>query len=111
MGKVNTFTVSASTAGNSHSSVWVPDRHLNPFNVGFGAVIATTAHYTVQHTFQDPLQTSAGALTWYPHSYVANASANTDGNYGFPIGGVRVEISAASEGGVTVNFVQAGIGT
>lgn len=104
-----TYTVSASAAGNSHSSIFVPDRHLNPFNVGFGAVIATTAKYTLQHTFNDPLSTSAGGLTWFPHEFLTAASANADGNYSFPVGGIRVEISAANEGGVSVTFIQAGI--
>lgn len=111
MGKVTTITVSASAAGNSHSSIYIPDRHLNPFNVGFGAVIATTAHFTMQHTFQDPLQTSAGGLTWFPHEFVVAASANIDGNYAFPVAGVRLEVSAANEGGVTATLIQSGNGT
>lgn len=104
-----TYTVSASAAGNSHSSIYIPDRHVTPFNIGFGATIATTAKYTVQHTFQDPLQVTAAALTWFPHEFVVAASANIDGNYAFPVGGIRVEISAANEGGVSTTFIQAGI--
>ena len=103
------FAVSASAGGNSRSSVFVPDIHLNPFNVGFGAVIATTAHFTVLHTFQDPLKTTAAALTWFPHEFVVQSSANIDGNYAFPVGGICVEISAANEGGVTTTFIQAGV--
>ena len=102
-----TFTVSASVAGNSHSGIFIPDRHLHPFSVGFGAKIATTAKYTIQHTFDDPLQTTN--LTWYPHEFVVAASANDDGNYSHPVAGIRVEISAANEGGVSVTFIQAGI--
>ena len=104
-----TVTVSASAGGNSHSGIYIPDRHLNPFNIGFGAVIATTAKYTVQHTMQDPLQVSAGGLTWFAHEFVVAASANTDGNYAYPVAGIRVEISASNEGGVSVSFIQAGI--
>ncbi len=104
-----TYTVSASAAGNSHSSIYVPDRHVTPFNIGFGATIATTCKFTVQHTFQDPLQVSAGGLTWFPHEFVVAASANIDGNYAFPVGGIRIEASGANEGGVSVTFMQAGI--
>lgn len=104
-----TFTVSASAGGNSHSGIYVPDRHVSPFNIGFGSTIATTAKFTVQHTFQDPLQVSAGALSWFPHEFVVAASASIDGNYAFPVGGIRVEISAADEGGVSTTFIQAGI--
>ena len=104
-----TFIVSASVAGNSRSPVFIPDPHLNPFNIGFGAVIATTAHFTVLHTFQNPLQTTAAALSWFPHEFVVAASANIDGNYAFPVGGICVEISAANEGGVTTTFIQSGV--
>lgn len=103
------FTVSASAGGNSRSAVYVTDPQLNPFNIGFGAVIATTAKFTVLHTFQNPLQTTAGALKWFPHEFVVQSSANIDGNYAFPVGGICVEISAANEGGVTVTFSQAGV--
>ncbi len=103
-----TFTVSASAAGNSHSGIYVPDRHVSPFNIGFGCVVATTAKFTVQHTFQDPLDRSQ-TLTWFPHEFVVAASANIDGNYAFPVGGIRVEVSGSNEGGVSVTFMQAGI--
>lgn len=102
-----TFIVSASAAGNSHSGVFVPDRHLNPFNIGFGAIVATTCKFTVQHTFGDPATVSAGE--WFAHEYVVAASANIDGNYAFPVAGIRVEASAANEGGVAVTFIQAGV--
>ncbi len=104
-----TFTVSASAGGNSRSGVYVPDRHISPFNIGFGAVVATTAKFTVLHTFQDPLRVSAGALSWFPHEFVVQSSASIDGNYAFPVAGICVEISAASEGGVSTTFIQAGI--
>lgn len=102
-------TVSASAGGNSRSGIYVPDRHLTPFNIGFGAIVATTAKFTVLHTFDDPLQTTAGAITWFPHEFVVGASANVDGNYAYPVAGICVEISAADEGGVTTKFIQAGI--
>lgn len=104
-----TITVSASAAGNSRSGIFIPDRHLTPFNIGFGAVIATTARFTVLHTFQDPLQVTAAGLTWFSHEFVVGASANIDGNYAFPVGGICVEISASNEGGVSATFIQAGI--
>lgn len=103
-----TFTVSASAGGNSHSGVFIPDRHLNPFNIGFGAIISTTCKFTVQHTFKTTVS-EATAAEWFPHEFVVQASANIDGNYAFPIAGIRVEASAADEGGVSVTFIQAGV--
>ena len=52
-----TVTVSASAGGPSHSAIYVPDRHENPFNISIGADVATTAHFTILHTFQDPQRT------------------------------------------------------
>lgn len=104
-----TFTVSASAGGNSRSAIFIPDPQLNPFNIGFGAVIATTCKFTVLHTFQNPLQVTAAGRTWFPHEFVVGASANIDGNYTFPCAGICVEASAANEGGVSVTFIQAGV--
>lgn len=101
------LTVNASVAGNSHSGIYVTDVFQTPFNIGFGAVISTTAKFTVQHTFQNPLTVSADQLVWFPHEFVAAASANIDGNYAFPVAGIRLEVSAADAGGVTVHFIQA----
>lgn len=107
-----TFTVSASAGGTSHTGIYVPDRHTAPFNIGFGCVpTATSAIYTVQHTFDDPFAVSAGAITWFSHEYVVNASAAggpVDGNYAFPVAGIRVEIASGAACGVTTTFIQAG---
>lgn len=103
-----TYTVSASAGGNSHSGIYVPDVHQNPFNISIGAVIATTAKFTIQHTFDNPLTTTS--LTWFPHDFIVAASANVDGNYAYPVYGIRVEISASNEGGVSTTFIQAGQG-
>lgn len=104
-----TYTVSATAGGNSVSPIFIPDRHITPFNIGFGAVIATTAKFTVQHTFQDPNTVSAGGLTWFSHEFAVDTNTNIDGNYAFPVAGIRVLCSAASEGGVSVTFIQAGL--
>ncbi len=106
------YVVSASAGGNSHSGVFIPDRWQTPFNIGFGCVVAGSAHYTVQHTFDNPLAISADQLTWFPHSFVVNSSASKDGNYAFPCAGIRVEISAATvssdvDNSVVVTFIQA----
>lgn len=106
--RANTYTVSASAGGNSHSSVFLPDLHISPFNIGFGAIIATTCKFTIQHTFKNP-DDGLAASDWFSHEYVVAASANIDGNYAFPVRAIRVQASAASEGGVSVTFIQAGI--
>lgn len=111
--KSKTFTVSASVAGNSVTGIFIPDRHVTPFNIGFGCVpTATSAIYTVQHTFEDPLQVTAASLHWFNHEFVVNASSaggNIDGNYAFPVAGIRVQIASGANCGVSTTFIQAGI--
>ena len=106
--RAQTVSAQASAGGNSTSTIFVPDIHLNPFNVGFGAVVETTAHFTVQHTFDDIINITADQAVWFPHEFVVQASASIDGNYAFPVRGIRVMVSAANTGGVSVTFVQAG---
>lgn len=101
--------VTSSAGGQTKSGVYVPDVNVSPFNIAIGVAVNTTAKYTVQHTFTDPtsvdLNTSA---TWLNHEFLVNASANSDGNYAFPVTGIRVIVSAASEGSVDFTLIQAG---
>jgi len=89
------------------SDALVMNTNVSPFNVGFGAVVSGVATYSVQHTFDDP---AIGFTTWFSHPTVAGAEANADGNYAFPVTGIRVLITAATSGSsVTLNLIQAGI--
>lgn len=79
--------------------------NISPFNVGFGVVASGTVNYTVQHTFDDP---AVGFTTWYSHPTVAGEVANADGNYAFPVTGIKVLVNSGS-GSATLNLIQAGI--
>ena len=96
-------TVSKTGAGNS--SALVMNTNISPFNVGFGVVVTGTVTYTVQHTFDDP---GVGFTTWFNHPSIATLSANADGNYAFPVTGIRVSV-ASGGGEATLSVVQAGI--
>jgi len=96
-------TVSKTGAGNS--SALVMNTNISPFNVGFGVVVSGTVTYTVQHTFDDP---GVGFTTWFNHPSIATLSANADGNYAFPVTGIRVSV-ASGGGTATLSVVQAGI--
>ena len=81
--------------------------NISPFNVGFGAVVSGTATYSVQHTFDSP---ATGFTTWFSHPTIAGEESSADGNYAFPVTGIRVLITAATSGSsVTLNLIQAGI--
>ena len=95
--------VSKTDTGSSDALVM--NTNQTPFNVGFGVVVSGTVTYSVQHTFDDP---AVGFTTWFSHPTVAGLSANADGNYAFPVTGVKLLVTAG-DGTATMNLIQAGI--
>ena len=96
-------TVSKTGAGSS--AALVMNTNATPFNVGFGVIVTGTVDYTVQHTFDDP---AVGFTTWFSHPTVAGETTNQDGNYAFPVTGIKLLVNSGS-GTATLNLVQAGI--
>lgn len=96
---------SVSKTGAGSSSSLVMNTNISPFNVGFGVTVSGTVNYTVQHTFDDP---AVGFSTWFSHPTVAAQTANADGNYAFPVTGVKVLVNSGS-GTATLELIQAGI--
>lgn len=94
-----------SKTGVGASSALVMNTNITPFNVGFGVTVTGTVTYTVQHTFDDP---SVGFATWFDHPTIADKSDNQDGNYAFPVSGIRVNVSSGG-GTASINVIQAGI--
>lgn len=88
------------------SSASIPmNTNVTPFNVGFGVTVTGTVNFTVQHTFDDP---AVGFVTWFSHPTVNAVAVNTDGNYAFPVTGIKVLVNSGS-GTAKLNLVQAGI--
>jgi hypothetical protein len=98
--------VVVSQTGSGNSAAIGTDLYISPFNVGFGVVVASTVDYTVQHTF-DNLQTTASP-TWFDHPTIDGESTNMDGNYAFPVAGIRVKVNSGG-GTATLTAIQAGI--
>ena len=94
-----------SKTGTGSSTALVMNTNCTPFNVGFGVVVSGTVNYTIQHTFDDP---SVGFTTWFPHPTIASQSANADGNYAFPVTGIRLTVNSGG-GTAAFNLIQAGI--
>ena len=94
-----------SKTGTGSSSALVMNTNISPFNVGFGIVVSGTVNYTVQHTFDDP---AVGFTTWYAHPMIAAKTDNQDGNYAFPVTGIKVLVNSG-DGSATMNLIQAGI--
>lgn len=96
-------TVAKTGVGSSNPIVM--NTNVSPFNVGFGVTVTGTVDYTVQHTFDDP---ATGFSTWFSHPSVANEVANQDGNYAFPVTGVKLLVNSGT-GTATMKLVQSGI--
>ena len=94
-----------SKTGTGSSSALVMNTNISPFNVGFGVIATGTVTYTIQHTFDDP---AVGFSVWYPHPTIAAKTDNQDGNYAFPVTGVKVLVTSG-DGTATMNLLQAGI--
>jgi hypothetical protein len=94
-----------SKTGVGSSDALVMNTNISPFNVGFGVIVTGTVNYTVQHTFDDP---AVGFSTWFSHPTIASQAANADGNYAFPVTGIKVLVNSGA-GTATLKLVQAGI--
>jgi hypothetical protein len=96
-------TVSRTGAGST--AALVMNTNTNPFNVGFGVIVDGVVDYTVEHTFDDP---GVGFTTWFPHPTIAEQIADADGNYAFPVSGIRLTVNSGG-GSATLKLIQAGI--
>lgn len=96
-------TVSKTGAGSS--SALVINTNISPVNLGFAVVVTGTVTYSVQHTYDDP---AVGFTTWFSHATVVGQTATAEGNYAFPVTGVKVLVTAGS-GTAAMSLTQAGI--
>jgi hypothetical protein len=99
--------VTTAQTGTGSSSTIPLDHKTSPFNVGFGVVASGTVTYKVQHTFDECI--TATPTTWFDHADVITKTANADGNYAFPVRGIRVTVTAGT-GSATMTVIQAGAG-
>lgn len=94
-----------SQTGVGSSTPIVMNTNISPFNVGFGVIATGTVNYTIQHTFDDP---ATGFSTWFSHPTIAAQTANADGNYAFPVTGIKVLVNSGA-GTAQLKLVQAGV--
>jgi hypothetical protein len=94
-----------SQTGVGSTSAIVVNTNVSPINIGFGVLVSGTVNYTVQHTFDDP---ATGFSTWFPHPTIASQAANADGNYAFPVTGIRLTVNSGG-GTASLKLIQAGI--
>lgn len=101
-----TLTTTDATAGATTSEVYVADVHCNPFNIGIGCIVAGTVNFDIEHSFDDP-QIPA-SMIWFNHASIVAKTANTDGNYQFPVRAVRL-VQNSGGGSVRAVIIQAGL--
>lgn len=96
------------TQTNSGSTAWIPvDWRSNPFNLSFACVVDSgSPTYKVEHTF-DNVMDPAVTPTAFTHEFITASTASDDGNYAFPIRGMRLTISSGT-GVVTMTVLQPG---
>lgn len=97
--------LSAGTNGVGASSIVAPDIAVNPFNIGVGCELTGTANFTVQHTFDDVMNTPMENLVWFANSGITGKSASTDGNYAFGVRGIRLLVNSGA-GSIVMTLVQ-----
>lgn len=107
--KVITVTGLSSTAG---FDVFLPDYQVTPFNLGLGVVVSSVNTYNVEHTFDNlasPSTLASTSATWFLHSTLAGLNANANGNYAFPVRGIRLNVTAGtSTATVALTIISAG---
>ena len=96
--------------GVQATPVAATNANVSPFNIGFGVAVNGSVTYTVQHTFDDVYASgfAPASATWYNHPSVQGQTISMDGNYAFPVRGIRVNITSGT-GSVTATILQAGI--
>lgn len=104
-----TLTTTDASGAATTSVVCRPDVHTSPFNIGFGVIVTGTVNYTVQHTFDDVWSSSfnPATATWFDHATVAGETTNQDGNYAYPVNGIRLR-QASGSGSCVMKITQAG---
>jgi hypothetical protein len=100
-----------SVTGGVANSATVPVNHrAETFAIGFGCVVdaGATLTYKVQHTFDDIYEKArtGGTVDWFDHATVTGKTANSDGNYAFPVTAIRIAITAWTSGGVTLTILE-----
>lgn len=96
--------VTVSSSGISVSPTVVTNYLQESFAIGFAAVVTGAATYTIQHTFDDILN-PAVTPTWFNHETLVDQVASQDGNYAFPVRGIRINQTVGA-GSVALTVLQ-----
>lgn len=110
------ITVDANTAGAitvglsgaASSGIFLTNIFAQNFKVGFLCRPTGTLNYTVQSTLDDVNIDDISTIHWLAHDVVASKTTEEDGNYEFPVTGIRVIIGSYTSGSLAIDFIQSG---
>jgi hypothetical protein len=104
-------TVQVGTNGTGSSPWALIDPHVTPCNLGLGVVVAGTATFTVEYTYDDITGLAPGIFAnVFALAALAGKTASTDSNIAWPIRAVRLTLTSNTPpGGATLTAIQAGI--
>lgn len=109
---VTSVTVSSTTGADTFDIGWddpcvTPTFSVNwrqkPFSVSVGVTVTGTINYDVQHTFTDIW--GSAVPTWFDHSSLAAKTASADGNYAYPVTGIRFLVNTLTAGATITGFI------
>jgi len=109
-----TSTVTSSAGGFTYGRAFVVDNYNVPCNIAVGVNLdsgASSAIYSVQHTFDDPftINLSDPAIgNWLDNETLVSANSSNDTNYAFPPTAIRLKLYAAASALATMTVIQAG---
>lgn len=89
------------------------DQYISPENVSIAVVLSAGASltYKVQYTFDDVFAAGFAPATanWNDHATLVAKTASADGNFAFPVTGVRLNVTPYTSGTATLVVLQAGL--
>lgn len=104
MARPATLTTTDASGGAVTSNVYQPDTWLRPFAVSVAVDVTGVVNYDIEHTLDDP---SGVSPLWFNHASLAAQTADADGNYAFPVRGIRL-VQNSGAGSCRAVILQAG---
>ncbi len=109
-----TLTVTGNGASTLNSTPCPVDWRQDPANISlFFTDSGSTTGFTVQYTGDAPGDYATAALynstaTWFSHAFMAAMTANTTGNFAFPVRAIRLQADASGTDVGTLKIIQSG---
>src|SRR5574337_1002401 len=87
------ISYTAAAAGTSNAAV--VDHYQCPINIGFVLTLTGTITASVQHTYDDVLDSTV-TPAWFDHATVKAVTSTTEGTYTSPIRFIRINKTAGT---------------